>query len=69
METKFDFAAHEALRIGLQEMDRIRRERVLKEEQEREWPSVVLEDLLDAEEVKERTRYPVNPIIGLTNVI
>lgn len=59
----------DALSMSLQMLDDHRRKRALDEAREREWPSVVLEDLLDADEIKERTTYPVNSILGLTNII
>ena len=59
----------DALTMSLQMIDERRRERALAEAREREWPSVVLEDVLDADEVKERTSFPVNQIIGLTHII
>ena len=59
----------DALTLSLQIFDERRRERALEEAQQREWPGVILEDVLDAETVAERTTCPVSPIIGLTNII
>lgn len=46
------------LSLSLRLLDERRRERALREARDREWPETVLEDVLDAEEVKERTEVP-----------
>lgn len=46
------------LGLSLRLLDERRHKKVLQEARDREWPSIVLEDLLDAEEVNERTEYP-----------
>jgi hypothetical protein len=50
----------DALSSSLEMLDQRRRDAVAQEAAEREWPSVVLEDLLDADVVKERTKPPLS---------
>lgn len=59
----------EALAYSLQHMEENRRKRAAQEAEDRMWPSELLEDVLDADEVVERTGIDPNPIIGLTNII
>jgi hypothetical protein len=57
-----------ALGVSFQYLDELRRRKALQEAEDRKWPSIVLEDALDAGAVAERVSYPLNPIIGTSNV-
>ena len=63
-----DYHIAMALYYSAEFLERNHNEQATKEAAEREWPSVVLEDVLDADEVKERTYFKPT-IIGLTNMI
>lgn len=51
------------LSVSLRYLDENRNKQALREAEEREWPSEVVEDILDAEEVAEPTRFRPNPIV------
>jgi len=56
------------LGLSLEHLDASRRERTLREFNERLWPSEILEDILDAEDIVDPAICFTNPIIGITAI-